>query len=136
MTCFRVEAPALSIRLCPEWTQGDLRDRLVQNGSTEPSPQLGPEQTPAPLARGPVGQVVTGPQGVLEAAPSGTGPWPLHTPGGMVSHPSTIALVLQGIVDGGNQPASSFKNLRICFSKQPIPISHGHAPASLSDQII
>lgn len=71
---------------------------------------------------------------MLEAAPLGTGPWPLHTPGGIVSHPSTVALVLQGIVDGGNQPASSFKNLRICFSKQPIPISHGHAPASLSDE--
>lgn len=74
---------------------------------------------------------------MLEAAPLSAGPWPLHIPGGgIVSHPSTIALVLQGIVDGGNQPASSFKNLCICFSKQPIPISHGHVPASLSDQII
>lgn len=83
MTCFRVEAPAFSIRLFPEWIQGDLRDRLVQNGSAR-SPALSWVQSriPAPLAQGPVGQVVTGPQDMLEAAPLGAGPWPLHIPGG------------------------------------------------------
>ena len=87
--------PLPPLTSAPNRAQGDLGDRLVENGSVwSPAPTRGQSRTPASLARQRIGELVVG-------------LWP---PQGIFSHPSASAFVLWGITEGGNQPTSSFKS--------------------------